>query len=99
MAYDNQQFEAAFQLITAVSHQIIKIDFVEMEIWVDKLLGPRALKEEDTKKNMENLKTVMHQFVTLQEVLRVHGIPVRNIQHYKDAGLNLPGENQPRPFG
>ncbi len=85
MAYDNQQFEAAFQLITAVSHQIIKIDFEEMTNWMDKLLGPRALKEEDTKKNLENLKTVMRQYVTMQEVLRIHGIPVRDIQRYRDT--------------
>ncbi len=98
MAYDNQQFEAAFQLITAVSHQIIKIDFGEMEIWVDKLLGPRALKEEDTKKNLENLKTVMHQFGTIQEVLRIHGVPVRNIQHYKDSIPQLPGDSVTQKF-
>lgn len=96
MAYDNQQFESAFQLITAVSHQIIKIDFVEMGSWVDKLLGPRSLKEEETKKNLENLKTVMRSFVTMQEVLRVHGIPVRDIQHYKDV---MPaGKSDGQPF-
>lgn len=94
MAYDQAQFEACFQLITAVSHQIIKIDFAEMENWMDKLLGARSLKEEDTKKNMENLKTVMRQFVTMQEVLRIHGIPVRDIQNYRDvvptdAGINV----------
>lgn len=94
MSYDQAQFEATFQLITAVSHQIIKIDFVEMGSWMDKLLGPRSLKDEDTKKNMENLKTVMRQFVTMQEVLRIHGIPVRDIQNYRDvvptdAGVNV----------
>lgn len=98
MAYDNQQFEAAFQLITAVSHQIIKIDFPEMEIWVDKLLGPRSLKEEETKKNLENLKTVMRQYVTMQEVLRIHGIPVRNIQNYKDTVPQSAGENRNPAF-
>jgi len=96
MAYDNQQFESCFQLITAVSHQIIKIDFEEMEIWIDKLLGPRALKEEDTKKNMENLKTVMHQFVTMQQVLKIHGIPVRDIQNYRDVVPHTPGQIAPR---
>jgi len=85
MAYEQAQFEAAFQLTTAVAHQIIKIDFQEMEIWVDKLLGPRALKEAETKKNLDNLKIVMRQFAEMQDVLKVHGIPVRDIQNYKDA--------------
>lgn len=96
MAYDNAQFESCFQLITAVSHQIIKIDFEEMSNWMDKLLGPRSLKEEDTKKNLENLKTVMRQFTTMQEVLRVHGIPVRDIQNYKDVVPHTPGAVAPR---
>jgi len=93
MSYDNQQFEACFQLITAVSHQIIKIDFEEMSAWMDKLLGPRSLKEEDTKKNLENLKTVMRQYMTMQEVLRIHGIPVRDIQNYRDVVPNEAGVN------
>jgi len=96
MAYDSPQFEATFQLITAVAHQIIKIDFQEMGNWVDKLLGPRALKDEETKKNLDNLKTVMRQFVTMQEVLKIHGIPVRDIQHYRDAVPQTPGQPTPR---
>ncbi len=85
MTYSNQEFESAFQLVTAVSHQVVKVDFAEMENWVDKLLGPRALKEKDTKVNLDNLKTVMRSFAIMQEVLRTNGIPVRDIKHYKDA--------------
>jgi hypothetical protein len=96
MAYDKAQFEAAFQLITAVSHQIIKIDFEEMEVWVEKLMGPKALKDEETKKNLNNLRTVMRSYTTMKEVLRIHGVPVRDVQHYRDSVVQSPGEN-PNP--
>jgi len=85
MAYDKNQFEAAFQLITAISHQIIKVDFQEVENWVEKIMGPQSLKDEATKINLNNLKTVMQSFVVMNRILREHGVPVRDIQHYRDT--------------
>ena len=90
MAYDKRQFEAAFQLITAISNQIIKVDFDEMENWIEKILGPRSLKDDEVKGNLENLKTVMQSYVVMSTILRTHGIPVRDIQHYKDSVPQTP---------
>jgi hypothetical protein len=84
MAYTKQQFEAAFQLITAVSHQMIKIDFKEVETWVDKLMGPEALTDEQRKDNMNRLKEVLQQFGNMQQVLLQFGVPVRDIEHYRE---------------
>jgi len=83
--YEKPQFEAAFQLITAISHQMVKIDFNSMEQWVDKLVGPEALNDADRHEQMINLKTVMRRFHEMQQVLIDHGIPVRDISHYHDA--------------
>jgi hypothetical protein len=83
--YDKAQFEAAFQLVTAISHQMVKIDFNSMEQWVDKLLGQEALDDPERHEAMMHLKTVMRRFDEMQKVLVEHGIPVRDIQHYKDS--------------
>jgi hypothetical protein len=83
--YEKPQFEAAFQLVTAVSHQIIKIDFAEMEVWIDKLMSAKGLDDPEVKRNHENLKAVMQQYRSMQEVLMVSGVPVRDISHYKEA--------------
>jgi hypothetical protein len=83
--YDKPQFEAAFQLVTAISHQMVKIDFNSMEQWVDKLLGQEALSDPDRRDAMVHLKTVMRRFDEMQQVLVEHGIPVRDIKHYKDS--------------
>ena len=94
--YEKPQFEAAFQLITAISHQIIKIDFIEMEVWVDKLMGAEALNDPEVKKNHENLKGVLQAYTAMQRTLMQKGIPVRDIQHYKEAvGEAPPLEKQP----
>jgi len=85
MAYDKAQFEAAFQLITAVSHQIIRIDFTEVEIWVDKLMSAKAMKDADTKKNMDSLKAVMRQFNETKKTLTERGVPVRDVSHYRES--------------
>ena len=83
--YDKPQFEAAFQLITAISHQMVKIDFNSMEQWVDKLVGPEALNDPARHEAMMHLKTVMRRFDEMQQVLVEHGIPVRDISHYRDS--------------
>jgi len=83
--YEREHFESAFQLLTAVSHQIIKIDFAEMERWVDALMAAKALNDPDKKKNMDNLKQVMRSFAGMQQMLYKHGIPVRDISHYKES--------------
>lgn len=83
--YEKPQFEAAFQLITAISHQIIKVNFKDVEAWVDKLMGQDALTDPEKRRNLDNLKTVMRQYHQMQAVLMEHGIPVRNIEHYKEA--------------
>lgn len=85
MQYSKEQFEAAFQLITAVSHQIIKIDFAEMEIWVGKLMSAKALTDPVSKTNLENLKAVLQEFQKMQSTLMGRGIPVRDIKHYTDS--------------
>ncbi len=87
MSYNSEQFEAAFQLITAVSHQIIKIDFSEVENWVDKLMGSNALKDPEIKKNMENLKGVMKAYRVMQKTLLTNGVPVRNIENYTEQRI------------
>ncbi len=83
--YDKPQFEAAFQLITAISHQMVKIDFISMEQWVDKLVGPETLNDPARHEAMLHLKTVMRRYHEMQQVLVEHGIPVRDISHYKDS--------------
>jgi hypothetical protein len=90
MAYNKQHFEAGFQLITAISHQIIKIDFTEMEVWVDKLMGNKALTDDTAKENMQNLKAVMANFGQMQQVLLQRGVPVRDISNYKDNVIEVP---------
>ena len=90
MAYDKNQFEAAFQLITAVSHQIIKVDFQEVENWVEKILGPSALKDDEIRGNLNHLKTVMQSFIVMDRIVREHGIPVRDISHYRDSAQPSP---------
>jgi conjugal transfer/entry exclusion protein len=98
MAYSKQQFEAGFQLITAVSHQIIKIDFKEIEIWIDKMMGAKALTDETAKENMQNLKAVMSNFGQMQQVLMQRGVPVRDISNYKENIIEVgPNENNPDP--
>ncbi len=97
--YDKKQFEAAFQLITAVAHQVIKIDFASVESWVDKLLGQDALNNDDRREAMNNLKVVMGEFDKLKQVLFKHGIPVRDISHFRESQghiqppVDTPGAN------
>lgn len=87
MGYSSEQFEAAFQLITAVSHQIIKIDFSEVESWVDKLMSAKSLKDPEAKKNMANLKQVMQSYRVMQKTLLDSGVPVRNIENYTEQRI------------
>jgi hypothetical protein len=93
--YDKPQFEAAFQLVTAISHQMVKIDFNSMEQWVDKLLGQEALSDPARHEAMMHLKTVMRRYDEMQQVLVEHGIPVRDISHYKDSLKPPPVMSQP----
>lgn len=100
MAYEKWVFEQAFQLITAVSHQIVKIDFNEMEEWIDKIMGPKSLTDDQAKANMHRLKHVMRGFAEMRQVLVDYGIPVRDIQHYKDSDrsgtiLEIPEKEKP----
>jgi hypothetical protein len=86
--YDKKKFEAAFQLITAVSNQIIRIDFKEMARWINNLLSPKTVEsspdyDEQTAKNLQDLMAVMNQFQTMKDSLFQHGIPIRNIEHYR----------------
>ena len=83
--YDKAQFEAAFQLITAISHQMVKIDFNSMEQWVDKLMGQDALDDSEKREAMIHLKTVMRRYHEMQQVIIEHGIPVRDIKHYQES--------------
>jgi len=83
--YNREDFEAAFQLITAISHQVIKIDFQEMDRWVGKMLEVKAIADKTTKDNLDDLRHVMKAFHELQLELYRHGIPVRNIEHYKEV--------------
>jgi hypothetical protein len=83
MEYSKEQFESAFQLITAVSHQIIKIDFQAVEVWIDKIMSAKAVTDEGSKENMLNLKQVMQQYKVMQDTLLNSGVPVRNIANYK----------------
>ncbi len=102
MHYDKAMFEQVFQLITAVSHQIVKIDFGEMEDWVNKLMGPKALTDDISKANMHQLNHVMRQFAEMRQTLIDHGIPVRDISHYRESVDIDPGSNTvdvPNPQG
>ena len=85
MSYEKNQFEAAFQLITAISHQVIKIDFQEVERWVDKIMGPEAINDEVRRDNMNRLKEVLQQYHNMQQVILQFGIPVRDIEHYRES--------------
>lgn len=94
-AYDQAQFEQAFQLVTAISHQIVKVDFDEMTIWIEKILGPKAVNDEQRRKNLDNLRNVMSQFKEMQKTLFENGIPVRNIENYQEAmDRRSPGQSQ-----
>jgi len=96
MQYSKEQFEAGFQLITAISHQIIKIDFKEIEGWIDKLMGNKALTDETARDNMQNLKAVMNNFDQMQQVLLQRGVPVRDISNYKQNIIEV-GANENNP--
>jgi len=95
--YQKNQFEAAFQLVTAVSHQIIKIDFEEMEVWIDKIMSAKTLKDPDAKTNHENLKQVMQAYQQMQGVLLNAGVPVRDISHYNEARREAANDNRGEP--
>jgi len=97
MSYTKEHFEAAFQLITAVSHQIIKIDFAEMTVWIDKLMKADAISDPEVKKNLDSLKNVMKQFYSLQQTLWDDGIPVRNIENYKEVEVEKRPHIHPNP--
>ncbi len=78
MAYTKPQFEAYFQLMSALSHQMLKIDFGEMIVWVDKIVGPDALHSDQRKQDLLNLHSVIGGFIEMQKIVRKHGIPVRD---------------------
>jgi len=81
MAYTQAQFEAIFQTVTAVSHQIVKIDWEEMRVWVDKIVGPDSVKNPDRMEDLQNLQIAIGAFGKMQDVLRETGIPIRNPIH------------------
>lgn len=88
--YDKPKFEAAFQLTTAVANQIIRIDFQEMKRWITNIMSPKTVEDspnynEKTAKNLENLLVVMDEFQTMKDTLFERGIPIRNVEHYKQA--------------
>ena len=94
MPYDKQQFEAAFQLLTAVSHQVIKIDYMEIGNWVQKIMGPEALNDPEKQDNMDRLITVLQAYGAMQQVLLEKGVPVRDITHYQEGRMI----DNPRPI-
>jgi len=83
--YEKEHFEAAFQLITAVSHQIIKINFSEMSRWVDVLMEEGAATDKEMARNRLDLQKVMQSYQQLQKIMFTHGIPVRDIENYKEV--------------
>lgn len=83
--YEKEHFEAGFQLITAVAHQIIKIDFTEMSRWIDTVMTAKGLNTTEEKRNLLDLQKVMEGFHALQKTLYAHGIPVRDISNYKEV--------------
>lgn len=97
--YDKAKFEAAFQLTTAVANQVIRVDYQEMKRWINNIMTPRTIPlgedsqpnpqyDDQARPNLDNLLAVMDQFQTLKDALMKHGIPVRNIQHFrKTQGL------------
>lgn len=97
MAYTKEHFEAAFQLITAVSHQVIKIDFEEVVIWIDKLMKADSMTDPEVKRNLVSLKNVMREFSNLQQTLYNDGIPVRNIEKYTPAKVAKSAFSNPNP--
>lgn len=88
--YNKAKFEAAFQLTTAVANQVIRIDFQEMKRWINNIMSPKTVEDspdydEKTAGNLQNLLDVMDQFQTMKDTLFEKGIPIRNVEHYKQA--------------
>lgn len=94
MAYTKQQFEAYFQLMSALSHQIIKIDFEEMRNWVDKIVGPDSIHSEQRMEDLTNLQHVIGAFTQMQGIIRQHGVPVRDP---RNAGQVEPASPETTP--
>jgi hypothetical protein len=88
MAYTRDQFEAMFQLVTALSHQCIRVDFDEMMNWCEKIVGPDSLTDPQRKEDLENLRNIMHAWKDMQSAIVRHGVPVRN-----PRGAPRPGED------
>jgi len=57
----------------------------EMDRWVGKMLEVKAITDKTTQQNLEDLRYVMKAFHELQLDLYRHGIPVRNIEKYKEV--------------
>lgn len=89
MAYTKMQFEANFQLVSALAHQIIKVDFDEMLVWVDKIVGPDSVKSEQRRQDLANLHGVLGGFQAMANVIREHGIPVRDPRNVQTAADEL----------
>jgi hypothetical protein len=101
--YQQPQFEAAFQLITAISNQLIRVDYQEMKRWINNLMTPKTLPaspgyNENARPNLDNLIAVMDALQTMKDTLLERGIPVRDIQKYREhhpAGQMLDDRHNP----
>lgn len=79
------EFEQAYQFVSGVGAQFVYIDFPAVIIWIDKIMGQEALRNETVKANMGQLKRVFAECQVLREVMLRDGVPVRDPEEVRKA--------------
>jgi hypothetical protein len=73
--YTQEDFAKVFHMLSALSNQIVHIDFIQVENWLNAIFAAQATQNDDVKQHLERLHEIMAAYAQTKAVIAKNGIP------------------------